>query len=369
MKILCICPIGIGNYLMAYPSFRLLRAADKGHELHLLALRQSIATLAKNDPLWDKTHVIDPTEKNALRKLGALVRELTRERFDASLSFFPSNNWQYNLLPFLCSIPLRFAFEYPLKKGASLSFLNNHSAAMDPRLHDVEQNKLLVASFTGGSVPPSPLVFPELSSEQAMADAQQFLDKAGGPALYIGVHPGSSSEHGMLAKRWDPMRFGELATRICNVLKGQTLIFGSSDEEKVKHVTASIMKAPRQIVPPMNLQTTAALLRRCTLLLCNDSGLMHMAACMGVPTVAVFGPTDERRNGPMGAGHLVLRKAMDGFPVWTAANVGVRSVKSSVDPQASLRALSVDDAWEKVMPWIMGFKERPGAAKGDIVRL
>jgi hypothetical protein len=51
---------------------------------------------------------------------------------------------------------------------------------------------------------------------------------------------------------------------------------------------------------------------------------------------------------------------MDGFPLWTAATVGVRAVKSGIDPQASLKALSVDEAWEKVMPWVMGIKEKLG---------
>ena len=167
----------------------------------------------------------------------------------------------------------------------------------------------------------------------------------------------------MAAKRWDPMRFGELATRICNVLKAQALIFGSPEEEKIKHVASSTMKAPYRIVSSADLPMVAALVRRCALLLCNDSGLMHIAACMGVPTAAIFGPTDERRNGPVGPGHLVIRKSMDGFPLWTAATVGVRTVKSGVDPQASLKALSVDDAWEKVMPWLVTVQKKMNNVK------
>ena len=112
------------------------------------------------------------------------------------------------------------------------------------------------------------------------------------------------------------------------------------------------MREPNRIIAPQNLRMTAALLQRCSLLLCNDSGLMHMAACMGVPTVAIFGPTDDRRNGPIGGHNLVVRKAMAGFPLWTAAMVGVRSVDDHTDPAASLKALSVDEAWEKVEPWL-----------------
>jgi hypothetical protein len=43
---------------------------------------------------------------------------------------------------------------------------------------------------------------------------------------------------------------------------------------------------------------------------------------------------------------------MAGFPLWTANNVGVRAVKNGIDPSASLKALSVDEAWEKVEPWL-----------------
>jgi heptosyltransferase II len=351
-KILCICPIGIGNYLLVYPAFRALRDMVPDAELHLLALRGGIVDLAATDPIWQGVHAIDPTVKGAPRKAMRLVMELSRLHFSRSFSFFPSNSWQYNLVPFFCGVKQRFSFAYPLKKGGSLSFLNNRQLAVDPSLHDVEQNLRLV-SFALDRLPPDgSLSFPRLFTDKESAEADRLLSKSGEAIRWIGIHPGSSGEHGMAMKRWDPMRFAELADRICAALGARALIFGGRDEEKIKHLVASIMKAPNEIVAPCNLRTTAALINKCDLLLANDSGLMHMAACMGVPTAAIFGPTDERRNGPFGPGHCIIRKPMAGFPLWTAATVGVRAVKSGVDPQASLKALSVDDAWEKVEPWL-----------------
>jgi hypothetical protein len=61
----------------------------------------------------------------------------------------------------------------------------------------------------------------------------------------------------------------------------------------------------------------------------------------------------------VGKGHLVIRREMPGFPLWTAENVGVRAVKSDIDPSASLRALSVDEAWEKVEPWLARLRTSP----------
>jgi heptosyltransferase-2 len=352
VKILCICPVGLGNYLMTYPAYSSLAEVVPGAELHLLALRGSIAAMAKGDPLWKKIHVIDPTqEKSAARRI-AFLRDLSAEKLDASLSFFPSNNWQYNLLPFVCRIPRRVALSYRLKRTASLAFLNTSTLELDPEAHDIVQNLRLVSLFSGSDVSSKPLRFPKIVTESAALEAVRFLEELGGRKLYIGIHPGSSAEHGMASKRWDPSRFGALATRICDAIGAQALIFGSGDEDPIKRLVASEMKAPHRIVPPTSLPVTAALVERCTLMLANDSGLMHLAACQGVPTIAVFGPTDERRNGPAGDGHLVVRKEMEGFPLWTAANVGVRAVKKGIDPMASLKALSVDDAWGKVKAWL-----------------
>jgi heptosyltransferase II len=351
-KILCICPIGIGNYLLIYPACRQLGALLPDAELHLLALRKPIVELAHDDPLWRRCYMLDPSSKGALGTAAGLLRELSHARFSASLSFFPSNTWQYNLLPFFCGIKRRFAFSYPLKKGNSLSFLNNRLLPVDPELHDVNQNIGLASFFFGRPAPGGSPVFPSLFSGQERSDAQRILRRGEGAKTFIGIHPGSSGEHGMAAKRWDPMRFAELADRICGALSTKALIFGGRDEEKIKHIVGSVMKAPNEIVAPCSIRMTAALINECAMMLANDSGLMHIAACMGVPTAAIFGPTDERRNGPFGVEHLVIRKPMDGFPLWTAATVGVRAVKGSIDPQASLKALTVEDAWEKVGPWL-----------------
>ena len=299
-----------------------------------------------------KIHCIDPDRDRGVRRRAAVVHSLMRERFSSSLSFFPSNNWQYNLLPFLCGVRNRVAFDYPLKKGGSLSFLNTRFLAIDPALHDIDQNLRFAGFFSGTPAAIGPHDFPPLYSEKDREPADRFLADLGGPARYVGVHAGSSAEHGMAAKRWDPMRFGELATRICDRLGAQALLFGGGDEERIKLVAASVMRSPHRVVEPRPLPLTAALISRCSVFLCNDSGLMHMAACMGVPTLALFGPTDEHRNGPAGPGHLVVRTAMHGFPLWTASTVGVRSVKPGIDPAASLKALTVEEAWEKARPWL-----------------
>ncbi|MBN1577191.1 MAG: glycosyltransferase family 9 protein [Chitinispirillaceae bacterium] len=346
MKVLCICPIGIGNYLLCYPAWSLLRNNLPGAQMHLLALRKPILDLAAGDPLWDRAHLIEPTRKQGTAGMASFIGKLRSERFDASMSFFPSNTWQYNLLPFLAGIGRRCAFSYCLKRGSSLSWLTTDLLPVDVTLHDVQQNIMFAGRFLNRDLSGAPVVFPQLCSEADRHSARALLGSGTRP--YLAIHPGSSAEHGMEVKRWPPERFGELADRIAERLDAEALIFGGPDEARLKLAVAAAMKQPCRIIEPQKLTLTAALLRKCTLCLCNDSGIMHLAACSGVPVAALFGPTDERRNGPYGPNHCSIRKTMEGFPLWTAANVGVRAVPAGIDPRKSLMELTVDEAWKQM---------------------
>ena len=353
MKILCICPIGIGNYLMCYPAFSALKRRRPEMSLHMLALRHGIAALAQGDPLWNRISAFDPDKLSSnIQEPLSVVFRLRTVRFEASLCFFPSNTWQYYALPFLCGIRRRYGFRYELKRMSSLSFIGTDLVPVDPALHDVRQNLRLAGFFLEEDLAGEPIVFPrQFGSEEAQWAAAYYASLPGSPKR-MAVHPGSSVEHGMDVKRWAPERFARLADEACRLLSAQAFIFGSADEADVKNAVAAAMKQKAHVVEPVSVGKTAALLSQCACCIANDSGIMHMAACMGVPTAGIFGPTDEKRNGPYGEKNLVIRKPMQGFPLWTAKNVGDRTLPQGLDPKASLNALMAEDAWEQMRPWL-----------------
>ena len=353
MNVQCICPIGIGNYLMCYPSFSALKKRRPDASFHLVALRHSIGILADNDPLWDSIETFDPDKmKTDVARSIAIVAKMRRRHFDASLSFFPSNTWQYNAFPLLCGVSRRFAFRYAKNRLSSMSFLCTDPVAVDPALHDIFQNLRLAQAFLGEDVAADPLVFPRQFRDDDKSWARQYVAEKSPGRRRIAVHPGSSVEHGMDVKRWPPERFGRLCDEACRFCSSDAYVVGSADEADVKQATVSSMQERAHVVEPVSIRRTAALLSECAMCICNDSGIMHMAACMGVPTVGIFGPTDEKRNGPYGAKTLVIRKSMKGFPLWTAENVGDRSVPEGIDPRASLNALTPEDAWAQLKPWL-----------------
>ena len=353
MKVLCICPIGIGNYLLTYPACYAIKQAQPAFSLHLLGLRHGISDFARNDPLWNDIHIFDPTHlKNRPLKKVPIIHSLRTQHFDASLCFFPSNTWLYNALPFLAGIKKRYAFKYYYNPATNLAFLCSHTITVDTEIHDVMQNMRLAAFFIKNAEiekqePLFPALYGSEESEFVSSLLQKFPQKK-----FIVMHAGSSAEHSMIYKRWAPERFAELADRICEKLNAAALILGGNEEIAVKQRVAEKMNAPRHIIDALPLRETAALCANSAICLCNDSGIMHIASCAGTPVIALFGPTDEKRNGPTGKNALVVRKPMEGFPLWTARNAGNRRLPRAINAAASLNALSVDDAWAQVKPWL-----------------
>jgi heptosyltransferase-2 len=352
MKVLCLSPIGIGNYLLIYPGCSFIKKARPDIDLHLLGPRAAIREMAANDPLWSGIVAFDATA--SLRDPPAalaIVNRLRREKFDASLALFPANKWHYNLLPVLAGIPRRIGFDYGYHPWSTLGFLLTERCPVDPARHDVEQNRALAAFFTGSSPASEPLRFPEIASDADRAWAREF-DAPFAERFCLAVHPGSSAEHGMDAKRWPAKRFGQVADHIAERFSAHVYILGGPDEEPLKRAMLDAMRQPATVVAPVSLGRTSALLALCDGCLANDSGIMHLAACQGVPTIAIFGPTDPQRNGPVGAKTLIVRREMAGFPLWTAANVGTRRLPKGIDPQESLLALTVPEALERIEPWL-----------------
>jgi len=126
--------------------------------------------------------------------------------------------------------------------------------------------------------------------------------------LRVAIHPGGGENPGMrmVEKRWPAERFGDLAVR-CS-LRGASIVVvgGPGDRAAGERVLAGQEVRGLSCVGRCDLGTTAALIESCDVFVGNDSGLAHIAAAVGTPVVAIFGPTSPRRYGPVaGAGMVV----------------------------------------------------------------
>ena len=108
-------------------------------------------------------------------------------------------------------------------------------------------------------------------------------------------------------KLWEPELFATLADRILQDFSGRIVFTGSKDDRPVIENIASNMKhRPLNFAGRTRLKELASLYDRCRLLITTDTGPMHMAAAMGCPVVALFGPTSPLRTGPYGSKHRVM---------------------------------------------------------------
>ena len=123
----------------------------------------------------------------------------------------------------------------------------------------------------------------------------------------VGINPGAGWE----TKRWGAERYSILADRLYEE-SGATVIWawGPGEKRLVEKIRWQ-MKNESLIAPPTSVPELAALIRRLTLFVSGDTGPLHLAVALGVPTVSIFGPTDPKRNGPYGKGHRILYHELD----------------------------------------------------------
>lgn len=229
---------------------------------------------------------------------------LRKHAFDIGIVLSPGNQLKSALYMFLAGIPMRIGNSYPYKGQPHASKFLTHAIDELPDMHDIEQNIRLLEPLSLGNTqaPYYELQIPDINKEEA----EKILQSTGLPSTvsYIGIHAGCAA--GFEWKRWPLERFAEVAITLAQKNPNiRVLLFGGKDEAADKQAMLRMINGDGEgvavaydIAAP--LLTTAAIMKKCSFFLSNDSGLMHIAAATGVPTLGLFGPTSEVLTGPRG---------------------------------------------------------------------
>ena len=144
-----------------------------------------------------------------------------------------------------------------------------------------------------------PTVCPELILTPAELEAGSQLLLANGwrpPQKIIGLSPGAA--YGP-AKQWPPERFAAVADRLQEEFGALVVLLGAGRDQEAARVIADAMQSPPvNLTGRTDLRTAFAVISQLNLLITNDSGLMHAAAALWTPLVALFGSTDPFATGP-----------------------------------------------------------------------
>ncbi|GIW06252.1 MAG: glycosyl transferase [Dehalococcoidia bacterium] len=295
-------PDHLGDLVLAAPAIARLCAALPEAEVHLWVgpwaepVAQGIGGVTLRTlpfPGFErapKRSVIGP-----YRRLAADVVRLRAERYDA-LVILRFDHWWGALLARLAGIPVRLGYDQ-----ADVAPFLSHRVRYRPGLHETLQNTRLIDRLIrlAGSVPPA---------KPPERPALAFVDEVppeGLPERFAVIHPGAGSP----VKRWRTERYAAVAHWLEE--RGIAIVVSGSEAERaLVEETLAALPVPARPLVGLPLPRLAAALRRATLAIGPDSGIMHLASSVGTPTVRLYGPVDPRAFGPWAApdSHVVASR-------------------------------------------------------------
>jgi heptosyltransferase-2 len=302
----------VGDAVMSLPALHAIRARFPQAHISILA-RPWVADLYAQEPFADRVIPLD-SERGAKDLAGKwrVARSLRRERFDCAILL--QNAFEAALLAWLAGIPRRIGYD---RDGRGLLLTDRIPLPAPGEIPRHERFYYLAmlqrAGIIQGEVP-DPQIRLSGAPESRVKGARR-LAELGFAGSIIGVSPGAAFGG---AKRWHADRFAGAAARVASELGCGVAVFGSKDERQLSEEVAGLLAAQGVRVHNFAGETTLRafieLVAGCLLYLTNDSGAMHVACALEVPTVAVFGPTDESATGPTGSFARVVREKVECSP-------------------------------------------------------
>lgn len=289
----------IGDAVISLPALEALRMRFPEAEIAVVA-KPWVSDVYHRHLAVSRLIVYDPEgEHRGWQGFGKLIRRLREEKFDAAILF--QNAFHAAWMAWRARIPIRVGYARDGRGG----FLTSAIEAPPPAAYGHQLYYYLHLLFRAGIIRrPEPLHPPTEGrltlqpEEKAWAVRHLASLTLEGPRFLVGLAPGAS--YGP-AKRWPPERFAELADRLITALNADVLIFGSRGEKRVaEEVAAEMEHTPVIVTGETSLRQSMVLLEQCRLVVTNDSGLMHVAAALALPVIAIFGSTDPHATGPFG---------------------------------------------------------------------
>jgi heptosyltransferase-2 len=296
MKILIRATNWVGDAIMALPALRAVRGRFPDAEIAILALPY-VVDIYRDQQVCNSLITYDRKGAHAtFSRRERLAGELRAQKFDIALLL--QNAFDAAWIAWRAGIPQRIGYARDAR-----TLLLTKSIAV-PRPGEIPAHEkfyyleLLRRAGWIEAYPEESLITLNVP-EQSRRRAAEFLVASGARPAAVRIAVGAGASYGS-AKCWPADRFAEVLKHLQQQIDADVILFGTTAEARVSTSIASGM--PR---PPINLTGRTevadlpALFSECHLFIGNDSGAMHVAAAVGLPVVAVFGPTDPQGTAPV----------------------------------------------------------------------
>lgn len=296
MKILIRATNWVGDAIMALPALRAVRGRFPDAKISILA-QPYVADLYRGQKIFDELISYDRKGPHAgLSGRERLAKELRAQKFNVALLL--QNAFDAAWLAWRAGIPERIGYA---RDGRSLLLTKKIPVPKPGEIPEHEQFYYLELLRRAGwinSLPSESFVTLNVS-EGDRRQAEETLSFAGARPKTLRIAIGAGASYGS-AKCWPPQRFADFVNQFRLHTDTDVILFGTAAEQRVCDAIATGMKGTSiSLVGKTAIAALPALLSRCHLFVGNDSGAMHVAAAVGLPVVAIFGPTDPHGTAPI----------------------------------------------------------------------
>ncbi len=306
MRILIVKLGAIGDVVHALPALAALRRSMPEARVAWAVERGGAAELLRGCPLLDELIELDMRgwrkslmnveTQTAIRKAMAGLRNA---RFDLSLDF--QGLLKSAMIARLARIPRRIGFARDALREPASAFMLTERVAVDDSDHVIKKNLKLVEHL--GCDVSGDLKFPIAVSEDDERFAKEQIERFDG--RFAILNPGG----GWPTKLWGAEGFGAIADRLWEAYAMRSVVtYGPGEEDLAQSVVAHSRLGAATMLDA-TLKQFFALARGARLFIGGDTGPTHIAAAARTPIVAIFGPTDSRRNGPFAPDDVVVERS------------------------------------------------------------
>jgi heptosyltransferase-2 len=326
----------LGDAVMSLPAIRAIRQVFPHAHLAVVA-RPWVADLYARESSIDR--VIPYPAQKGLRAKREFAARLREERFDAAILL--QNAFDAALIAWLAGIPERIGYNRDARRLLLTRAIPVPEPGDIPRHERFYYLELLRRASLIERFPPSDAIRLE-GIDAARREGAAHLAGLGISTPAIGISPGAAYGN---AKRWLPERFAAVARSFPSA---SILLFGSASERELCQFVASQIPHFHNFAGQTTLREFIDLAAACRLFLTNDSGAMHVSSALGVPTVALFGATDDTTTGPTGPLARVLRAHAECSPcLLRECPIDHRCMTAITAEMATAAALQL---WEESAP-------------------
>lgn len=300
-RILVIDLLYMGDLLFATPFFRNLRRKYPEAKIDLIVNADFYDIIADNSH-FDEVYAYD--KDWSIIESIQFARQLRSNKYDLGLNIH--GNWRTAILLRIVNPGYNVGYG---TKGRGIWLDRALAPSQDKHMVEVYLDFLQELGFNGLDDEGLELEI----DPQAEAAMEEFLASQGlreGEQL-VGLNTGGSWP----TKQWSAKGFAQLADRLRQVYDSRVIFFGGpGDVDRVAGIAARMETEPIIAAGKTSLTELAALADCCNLFISGDTGPVHVAAAVGTPTIAIFGPSDETKYQPYGGQHQVVKTDLDCRP-------------------------------------------------------